>query len=1155
MKILMIAHGFPPECSGGTEFYVLRLGKELRARGYGVSVFTGSHAAAPPGVWTPIMDEVQHEGIDVFRVHRTGLYVDNYERSLAPEVNDCLRNVLKKVKPDIVHIHHWIRLSRTLVQTCHEQGVSAVCTLHDLWTTCPMAFRVRDSELCERPQCGDSCVGCATAHTYMDEEEQHEELDLFHDDLHNELKMARRLIVPSNAHRDALLKHHSDLQGRFRVVPHGNISAIAPNSGKKGSFPKEKPLRIAHWGHLTTLKGVDVLLQAIKALDPDQHPVHLDLYGDIVYPQEKEAIEELAEDLSITWHGAFSPLDLKETPMDLAVIPSRCSESWSFVLDEALLLGVPVFASDRGALTERIHGTGATFDPDDPSTLTALIKNVFEDPDRLAGYRSTRRELPTLQEHTDGIVAVYREVLTSQAKLPTTSLELRERRIRIRCQQLERRFRSLMQGEGLAKYHRRRIAELETELQENTERLAEARANLERIHEFRQVAEDREKALAELRQTLRQRLIENKKLQELALSHENQIARLRQQQNALEASTGDLAKSDPLANRIERMGRYLLDLKQVQVRFGHLAQDLPTDQIPQLLKDEHHIDNLAGELQSLLSQLSDYQGLTHAKEAQIRTLHGDLAQARNKAVEAREARNKISVENAMLQARARATETEAANFKETLANRDKVIEDIAGSTNLLLDLIEEKERRQPGDRLPRRTDSSRLRILMVVHQFLPQHVAGTELYTHALSKQLSKSHEVRILTAESNHSEERFTEHELLVDGLNVHQVIHNYKWDNFKDTYDSPRMDAIFRRIIRSMQPDIIHIQHLHYGSANYITIAHQMGIPVVYTLHDYMLMCPKDGTLRRDDGDLCQGPVAHRCADCLKGQDVATLPPLLPRALHPGMEALLPNDAAETVRRFRLDANPATSPEEMAAATRLDYLKRVLKDVSLFISPSQFLKDRFVASGMIGRERILVSDNGYDLNRLPQARGREKSADLRVGFVGTLAEHKGAHLLVAAMNLLKGKPIACNIWGEVKHFPHYVDRLRKLNENPQTAILGSFQPHRAAEVFAKMDLLVVPSLWFENSPLTIHEAAAARVPVLVSDHGGLSEYVRQETTGRTFRPGDAKDLARMILTFKERPLSVREGALKIKDIQSDAEEMGRRYRSVLKRQQVHHP
>ena len=142
MKVLMITHGFPPECSGGTESYVLALCQELLERGHEVEVLTGSHEGAGADQWEPRLERSEHEGIPVHRLHRTGLFVDNWEKSLAPEVEPLLRRVLEEQQPDLVHVHHWIRMSRNLVEICHDAGVPAVCTLHDLTVVGQFADRI-----------------------------------------------------------------------------------------------------------------------------------------------------------------------------------------------------------------------------------------------------------------------------------------------------------------------------------------------------------------------------------------------------------------------------------------------------------------------------------------------------------------------------------------------------------------------------------------------------------------------------------------------------------------------------------------------------------------------------------------------------------------------------------------------------------------------------------------------------------------------------------------------------------------------------------------------------------------------------------------------------------------------------------------------------
>ena len=86
MKILMIVHGFAPECSGGTESHVLRCSRNLVKRGHWVEILCGSHEGAGPGRMEPRVSVYEHQGLRVRKIHRTGLYVDNFEKGLAPEI-------------------------------------------------------------------------------------------------------------------------------------------------------------------------------------------------------------------------------------------------------------------------------------------------------------------------------------------------------------------------------------------------------------------------------------------------------------------------------------------------------------------------------------------------------------------------------------------------------------------------------------------------------------------------------------------------------------------------------------------------------------------------------------------------------------------------------------------------------------------------------------------------------------------------------------------------------------------------------------------------------------------------------------------------------------------------------------------------------------
>ncbi|MEQ8766967.1 MAG: glycosyltransferase, partial [Planctomycetota bacterium] len=105
-------------------------------------------------------------------------------------------------------------------------------------------------------------------------------------------------------------------------------------------------------------------------------------------------------------------------------------------------------------------------------------------------------------------------------------------------------------------------------------------------------------------------------------------------------------------------------------------------------------------------------------------------------------------------------------------------------------------------------------------------------------------------------------------------------------------------------------------------------------------------------------------------------------------------------------------------------------------------------------------------------------------------------------------------------------------------------------ARVLGSSDVLVVPSVWFENSPLTLHEAALARIPVLTSDLGGMREFVEVHQNGLLFRESDAKDLRAKMLELVEDPAvcdRLREPKQPIKTPAEDAEQIEALYRRIL--------
>jgi len=333
------------------------------------------------------------------------------------------------------------------------------------------------------------------------------------------------------------------------------------------------------------------------------------------------------------------------------------------------------------------------------------------------------------------------------------------------------------------------------------------------------------------------------------------------------------------------------------------------------------------------------------------------------------------------------------------------------------------------------------------------------------------------------------------------------------------------FADYFQRKRPDLAHFQAGYLlGVAPIFAAAHQ-HIPMLLTLHDYWFLCPQH-TLQRSDGLLCatvpDDPLT--CARCRKWGDepYARVGRVLGPTLRIWAEKFSGADATlMMVRRARLQA--------------------ALDCVAMVIAPSKFMQSQF--AHLIAPERLTFSRIGVDAEWLRGMVARSAGSALRFGYVGQVAQHKGVHVLVEAFMQLKtrSQAIELHIWGGVEANPTYGESLRQMaQKDNRIAFHGRFDNRRLPEVLAGLDYLVAPSLWYENCPLTMLEAYAAGVPVIASDHGGLSELVEAGQDGLVFRPGNAADLARAvqsILDDTELNRRLQQGAQQRHVLDSEAE------------------
>ena len=205
-----------------------------------------------------------------------------------------------------------------------------------------------------------------------------------------------------------------------------------------------------------------------------------------------------------------------------------------------------------------------------------------------------------------------------------------------------------------------------------------------------------------------------------------------------------------------------------------------------------------------------------------------------------------------------------------------------------------------------------------------------------------------------------------------------------------------------------------------------------------------------------------------------------------------------------------------------RMDHVRDLVDQVDLFISPSRYLKSRYEADFGLPKQKSIYLDYGFDRRRMS---GRQRTAGepFTFGYIGTHIPAKGIHQLIQAFGKVVGD-CQLRIWGrdrgqDSRALREIVDTL-PFEKQIQIHWMPEYKNQQITkDVFDKTDAIVTPSIWVENSPLVIHEAQQARVPVITADAGGMGEYVRHEVNGLLYEHRDIADLSRQMQRLVQDP------------------------------------
>ncbi|MCX5713493.1 MAG: glycosyltransferase family 4 protein [Candidatus Omnitrophica bacterium] len=415
-----------------------------------------------------------------------------------------------------------------------------------------------------------------------------------------------------------------------------------------------------------------------------------------------------------------------------------------------------------------------------------------------------------------------------------------------------------------------------------------------------------------------------------------------------------------------------------------------------------------------------------------------------------------------------------------------------------------------------------------------------------VAKALKEKNEVSIFFRVKNPKEKEYSLTYKRFDEIETYAINHTFRHcGSFHDTYCDEAVDKGFVEVLDRVRPDIVHIHHLLFLSHGIVKLAKERNIPIVYTLHDYWLLCYR-GQLLRDDMAVCIRPSVDECRKCLRyllgiRKHTMYLYGMLRNRIPPFILGLL-----KKVHLISSGQKPALEIKRWQ-----DSLAELRAKIDLFIAPSCFVGRLFIAEGFSER-KMLFSANGINSQNF-EFTPKTKSNKLRFGYLGTLLPAKGVDVLIEAFKGLASERIELAIYGAFfayAGFEYYPRRLRKMAKaDKRIKFMGGYNHCEVGKILANIDVLIVPSLWLENAPLVVQEAFLSKTAVIASRIGGIPEFIKDGINGLLFDAGDIKGLTekmRYLIGNPETIARFQENMPQVKSIEENAREMERVYSSL---------
>ena len=397
-----------------------------------------------------------------------------------------------------------------------------------------------------------------------------------------------------------------------------------------------------------------------------------------------------------------------------------------------------------------------------------------------------------------------------------------------------------------------------------------------------------------------------------------------------------------------------------------------------------------------------------------------------------------------------------------------------------------------------------MKIAFCLHHFLPDYIAGTEIYVFNLAVHLQREGAETVVIIPNLGQDDT---DEYYYKGIRVIKYAENSIEDRAMIMGKTkPAGLELFTSIIKKEKPGIVHFHELAPGKGLnifHVEAVYALKIPIVLSFHLSVYTCMK-GSLVYMDTEKCDGEIRiRRCTDCvyhsknMKGVKAQLLLSVSMAFFHKGINAVGLNNSIGTALGFPFV---------------IGKIKTDLQRLSVFAEKIVVLAEWYkniLEKNQVPPEKIVCIKQGLTNENAYIPTVETTGPPLKVVFLGRISALKGLHLLIDAVNQLPAEKIILTIYGQEAGDNYAAECKRKTMGKGNILWKGTIDSDRVVPALSTQHLLCLPSTFSEMSPLVIQEAFAAGIPVLASDVYGNAEQIQDGVNGWLFDFNNSTSLA----------------------------------------------